>query len=80
MSVEVKLPQFGMGMSEAIISRWLKKEGEMVLADEVLVEIEAAKATAEVVAPVSGKLLKIMAEEGTEIPVYDVIALIDPIA
>lgn len=66
-----------MGMSQAAIVRWLKKEGDPVVADEPLVEIEAEKATAEVVAPVSGILVKIIAVEDALVPVYDVIALID---
>jgi pyruvate/2-oxoglutarate dehydrogenase complex dihydrolipoamide acyltransferase (E2) component len=77
MAHEVKLAQFGMGMSEGTPLRWLKKEGDMVREGEPIVEIEAAKAVVEVPSPASGKLTKILAAEGTTVPVYSVIALID---
>lgn len=71
---EMRLPQFGMGMSEAQIVRWLKSEGDSVEKGEPLVEIEAAKATVEVPAPVSGVLARIVAAEGVVVPVYEVLA------
>lgn len=77
MAIEVKLPQLSMGMSAGTIARWLKQVGDRVEADEALVEIEADKTNAEVVAPVTGILSAILAEEGASIPVYDVIAVID---
>ena len=40
-SIEVRLPQWGMGMQEGTVVRWLKHEGDAVQADENLVEIEA---------------------------------------
>ena len=48
----------------------------MVEKDEVIVEVESAKVTVEVVAPVSGELIEILAEEGTVIEVRDTIARI----
>jgi pyruvate/2-oxoglutarate dehydrogenase complex dihydrolipoamide acyltransferase (E2) component len=77
MTSEVKLAQFGMGMTEGTPLRWLKKEGDSVTEGEPIVEIEAAKAVVEVLAPTSGKLTKILAPEGETVPVYGVIALID---
>lgn len=74
---EMRLPQFGMGMSEAQIVRWLKSEGETVEKGEPLVEVEAAKTSVEVPAPVSGVLSRIVAVEGVVVPVYEVLARID---
>ena len=48
------LPQYGMGMQDGEIIRWLKAEGDMVAEGETLVEVEAAKTTIEVPAPVGG--------------------------
>lgn len=59
------------------IARWLKQEGDSVEAGEVVVEVEAEKVTQEVEAPVSGVLLSILAVDGDEIRVGDVIAVIE---
>lgn len=77
MVTEVKLAQFGMGMSEGTPLRWLKQEGDSVIEGETIVEVEAAKAVVEVVAPVSGVLTKILVKADETVPVYSVIALID---
>lgn len=77
MTTEMRLPQFGMGMSEAQIIQWLKNEGDPVSEGEPLVEIESEKSTVEVPAPVSGTLLQILTPAGETVPVYDVMALIE---
>jgi len=77
MTTEVKLAQFGMGMTEGTPVRWLKKEGDRVHEGESIVEIESSKAVEEIAAPISGVLTKILASEGETVPVYSVIALID---
>ena len=74
--VDVLLPQSGMGMQDGEIVSWLKSVGDMVEKDEVIVGVESAKVTVEVVAPVSGELIEILAEEGTVIEVRDTIARI----
>ncbi len=71
------LPQYGMGMQDGEIVRWLKGEGEAVTEGENLVEVEAAKTTVEVPAPVSGTLLRILAPEGDTVDVRAPIALIE---
>lgn len=45
MRIEVQLPQWGMGISEGTVLRWLKAAGDEVEEDEPVVEIETAKAT-----------------------------------
>ena len=77
MSIEVRLPQWGMGMTEGTITRWLKAEGETVDFDEPLVEVETAKAEGEITAPVTGKLTKILVPVGETVPVFTRLALIE---
>lgn len=74
--VNVILPQFGMGMQDAEIVKWLKSVGDTVAEGEALVEIEAAKTTVEVVAPVSGTITQILAEPEETVEVRATIAVI----
>jgi pyruvate dehydrogenase E2 component (dihydrolipoamide acetyltransferase) len=76
MTIEVRLPQWGMGMQEGTIVRWFKHEGDVVQADEDLVEVEAAKTTQAVVAPASGVLLRVLVAEGDTIPVRTPLAVL----
>jgi pyruvate dehydrogenase E2 component (dihydrolipoamide acetyltransferase) len=76
MSVEVRLPQWGMGMHEGTVLRWFKREGEPVQADEELVEIEAEKTTQSVTAPMAGVLLRQLVAEGDTVPVRATLAVV----
>jgi pyruvate dehydrogenase E2 component (dihydrolipoamide acetyltransferase) len=76
MATEVLLPQFGMGMQEGKILRWLKDVGDEVAEGEPLLEIEAEKVTVEVPSPRSGILTRILAEVDETVPVREVIAII----
>lgn len=78
MTVEVRLPQWGMAMEDAEIVRWLKAEGDEVVAGEPLVEVEAAKVSGTVDAPVSGRLARILVREGDTAVVTQVLAEIAP--
>ncbi|MBC7320786.1 hypothetical protein H5T89_09090, partial [bacterium] len=73
---EVKMPKFGLTMEFGFIEKWFKKEGDKVTEGEPLLEVSTEKITNEVTSPVSGILLKIMAQEKEEIKVGTVIALI----
>jgi pyruvate/2-oxoglutarate dehydrogenase complex dihydrolipoamide acyltransferase (E2) component len=75
--VEVRLPQWGMGINEGTVLQWLKAVGDEVAEDEPLVEIETAKATDFVNAPATGVLAEIVAEVGAVVPVSDVLAIIE---
>lgn len=75
-SMKVLLPQFGMGMQDGEIVRWLKAVGEAVEAGEPLVEVEAAKTTVEVPSPGSGTVSEIVAAEGETVAVRSHIATI----
>lgn len=74
--LKVLLPQFGMGMQDGEIVRWLKAVGDAVTEGEPLVEIEAAKTTVEVPSPGTGTLSEIVVDEGETADVRDHIATI----
>lgn len=74
--VDVVVPQWGMGITEGRIVRWLRAEGDAVEEGEPLVEIETAKATQELEAPATGVLARIVVGEGATVPVREVIAVI----
>ncbi len=64
MATKILMPKLSDTMTEGIILKWLKKEGEKVKQGETLVEIESDKADMELEAYDSGILRKIMAPEG----------------
>jgi 2-oxoglutarate dehydrogenase E2 component (dihydrolipoamide succinyltransferase) len=64
MATEIRVPTLGESVSEATIGRWYKKAGDVVKADEPLVELETDKVTIEVNAPTSGVLSEIVAKDG----------------
>jgi len=66
---QILVPTLGESVSEATIARWLKKEGEAVKADEILLELETDKVTLEVPAPAAGVLIKISVKEGDTVGV-----------
>lgn len=75
---DVLLPQFGMGMQDGEIVRWLKQVGDMIAEGEPMVEIEAAKTTVEMPAPLTGRLVEILVPEGETVEVRTVIARMEP--
>jgi len=77
-SCDVNLPQFGMGMTEGTITRWLKSEGDRVREDEEIAEVETEKVEVVVVAPESGRLSKILIQPGETVPVFTTLAIIEP--
>ncbi|MCA1971165.1 unnamed protein product [Ciceribacter sp. T2.26MG-112.2] len=64
MATEIRVPTLGESVSEATIGTWFKKVGDVVKADEPLVELETDKVTVEVPAPASGVLTEIVAQNG----------------
>ena len=77
MAASVYLPNVGMGISEATIVQWLKSIGDRVEAGEAIAEIETAKSTVEIEAPVSGILSRILFEADAEVEVGVEIATIE---
>lgn len=74
---EVKMPQWGMEMTEGTIVKWYKREGESVEKGEALAEIEMAKSVGTFNSPVAGVVTKLIAQVDDTIPVQGVMALID---
>lgn len=77
MSVTIELPHVGESVVEGTIGKWLKKPGDMVQRYEPLVEVVTDKVTMEVPSPVTGSLLRVLAEEGETIPMGAPIAEMD---
>jgi 2-oxoglutarate dehydrogenase E2 component (dihydrolipoamide succinyltransferase) len=75
--VSVKVPSLGESVSEATIAAWKRAEGDLVKADEPLVEVESEKATVEVPSPGAGRLMKILRKPGDTVKIGEVIAEID---
>ncbi len=69
MSIEIKVPTLGESVTEATVAKWLKKVGDAVKADEMLVELETDKVTVEVPAPAAGVLGDIVAKDGDTVEV-----------
>jgi pyruvate dehydrogenase E2 component (dihydrolipoamide acetyltransferase) len=76
LAVKVVMPQFYETMQAGKIAGWLKKEGDRVEKGSPIVEVETDKATVEIEAPENGVLAKILAEEGIDVPVLQIIAVI----
>lgn len=70
---EIKVPPMGESITEATISRWLKKQGEAVTLDEPVAELETDKVTLEVGSPASGVLTEILFPQGATVEVGTVI-------
>jgi pyruvate/2-oxoglutarate dehydrogenase complex dihydrolipoamide acyltransferase (E2) component len=75
--IKVLLPQWGMGMNEGTITKWLKSPGDRVAEDEPLAEVEAEKSTETLESPGAGTLSEILVREGEAVPVRSVIAIIE---
>ena len=74
--MELIVPTLGESITEATVSKWLKKVGESFEADEPLVEIETDKITVEVPAPSAGSISEIKVHEGADVNIGGVLALL----
>jgi 2-oxoglutarate dehydrogenase E2 component (dihydrolipoamide succinyltransferase) len=77
MTVQLKVPEVGESITEALIAAWLKAEGEHVERDEPVAEIESDKATVQVFAPASGTLGKIVKPKGETVKIGEVIGSLE---
>ena len=66
MPIEILMPALSPTMEEGNVSKWLKNEGDRIVAGDVIAEIETDKATMEVEAVDEGTLAKILVAAGTE--------------
>ena len=73
---DITLPQLGETVTEGTITRWFKKVGDSVAADEPLFEVSTDKVDTEVPSPVAGTLTEIRVNEGDTVPVGTVIAVV----
>tara|TARA_B100000579_G_C22760134_1_gene818540 strand:- start:30 stop:1223 length:1194 start_codon:yes stop_codon:yes gene_type:complete len=76
MSIELIVPTLGESITEATVSKWLKKVGDTFEVDEPLVEIETDKITVEVPAPSAGSISEIKVQEGADVNIGGVLALL----
>ncbi|HRX35336.1 MAG TPA: lipoyl domain-containing protein [Aestuariivirga sp.] len=75
--IKVLLPQWGMGMSEGKIVKWLKAVGGQVAEDEPLAEVEAEKTSETLESPGAGRITEILVAEDETVPVRTVVAIIE---
>lgn len=73
MAVEIRIPHLGESVTEGVILRWLKRDGDIVQVDEPVLELETDKATLEIPATASGRL-EIVEREGAAVRVGTVVA------
>ena len=76
MSEKILVPTLGESITEATVSKWLKREGETVEADEAIVELETDKVNLEVPSPISGTLSEISFKDGDTVEVGAVLGSI----
>lgn len=73
---DITLPQLGETVTEGTITRWFKKVGEAISADEPLFEVSTDKVDTEVPSPIAGTVMEIRVAEGETVPVGTVIAVV----
>lgn len=76
MANKVIMPKQGLQMTEGTIIKWLAKEGDKVVKDEPLFEMETDKLTITIDAMESGTMLKIVRGEGETVPITETIAIV----
>lgn len=74
---EIKMPKLGESITEGTIISWSVKVGDIIKEDDVLFEVNTAKVSAEIPAPVAGKVVQVLFKEGETVPVGTVVALVD---
>ena len=76
MSEKITVPTLGESVTEATVSKWLKSQGDKVVADEPIVELETDKVNVEVPAPSNGVLGTIEVKEGETVNVGSILGTI----
>ena len=76
MSEKILVPVLGESITEATVTKWLKKKGDNVVADEAVVELETDKVNLEVPAPASGVISEINSKDGETVEVGTVLGMI----
>src|SRR6266436_6792627 len=76
--VEIQMPQMGESVTEGTVLEWHKQEGDFVEEGETVVEVSTDKVDAEVPAPASGVIAKILAQPDETVKIGQTLAEIDP--
>ncbi len=76
MVTRIIMPRLSLTMKEGTVVEWFKKEGDTVQKGEPIVEVLSEKVTYDVEAPESGILRKILAQEGTSVPIDQAVGVI----
>ena len=76
MSEKILVPVLGESITEATVAKWLKKEGDTVVADEAIVELETDKVNLEVPSPIDGVLSEINSKDGESVEVGALLGMI----
>lgn len=74
---DIKMPKLGESITEGTIISWSVQVGDVIQEDDVLFEVNTAKVSAEIPAPVAGKIIEILFKEGDTVPVGTVVAVVD---
>lgn len=75
---EIVVPRWGLTSEEATLVAWLKNVGDRVVVDEPVAEAETDKAIQEIVSPVAGTIVQLLAAEGDEVETGQPIAAVEP--
>ena len=77
MATEVRVPPLGESVTEVTVATWFKQPGEMIVAEEPLVELETDKVTQELPAPVGGVMTEAAANVGDTLEIGALLCVID---
>jgi 2-oxoisovalerate dehydrogenase E2 component (dihydrolipoyl transacylase) len=76
MATKVLVPRLGEGVEEVTVTKWLKQVGDSIKELEPLLEVNTDKVDTEIPAPITGTILKIIAQEGSPAKVGELLAII----
>lgn len=71
---EIRIPKWGLTVDEVVLLEWLKAVGDAVAHGEAVAIVETDKVTTEIVSEEAGRITELLAQEGQELAVGDVIA------
>ena len=74
--MEIKIPEIGESILEALVANWFKEDGDAVAKDDIICELETDKVNVELTAEASG-ILSIVIPQGQTVPIGTVIATIE---
>ena len=74
--IEIVLPRMGEGITDATLTKWLKKPGDQISEEEPLAEVATDKVDSEIPSPVEGKIHELLFNEGDTVEVGSVIAVV----